>query len=74
VIYAIILGLPGEEMIIEALGLSNSNSPGKIAKVEVLGSGQTPIWKQADNGLRISVPEGVSGIPEYAVTVKAYLA
>jgi alpha-L-fucosidase len=73
VIYAIILGLPGQEMTIEALGLSNTSSPGRIAKVEVLGSQQAPVWKQTENGLTIKVPEAISGIPEYGVTLKTYL-
>ena len=74
VIYAFILGLPSQEMAIEALGLSSKTSPGKIAKVEVLGSQQTPAWKQTENGLTIKVPESIAGIPEYGVTLKVYLA
>jgi alpha-L-fucosidase len=74
VIYAIILGLPSQEMTVEALGLSSKTSPGKIAKVEVLGAQQTAVWKQTESGLTIKVPESISGIPEYGVTLKAYLA
>jgi alpha-L-fucosidase len=43
VIYAIILGLPSQETTIEALGLSSKTSPGRIAKVEVLGARQAPV-------------------------------
>jgi alpha-L-fucosidase len=74
VIYAIILGLPSQETTIEALGFSSKTSPGRIANVEVLGTRQTPVWKQTENGLTIKVPESISGIPEYGVTLKAYLA
>jgi len=74
VIYAILLGHPAQETTIQALGLSSATSPGKIEKVEVLGARQLPEWKQTPNGLSIRVPESLSGIPEYAVTVKAYLA
>jgi alpha-L-fucosidase len=73
-IYAIILGLPNQEMTVEALGLSSKTSPGRIAKVEVLGARHTPVWKQTEIGLTIKVPESISGIPEYGVTLKAYLA
>ena len=73
VIYAIILGLPSQEMTVEALGLSSKTSPGRIAKVEVLGARQTAVWKQTESGLTIKVPESISGIPEYGVTLKAYL-
>jgi alpha-L-fucosidase len=74
VIYAIILGLPSQEMTIEALGFSSKTSPGRIAKVEVIGARQTSVWKQTENGLTIKVPESMSGIPEYGVALKAYLA
>jgi len=74
VVYAIVLGLPAQEMTIEALGLSSPNSPGKIAKVEVLGSTQAPQWKQAANGLTVKLPQGIAGIPEYGVALKASLA
>jgi alpha-L-fucosidase len=74
IVYAFILGLPSGEMTIAGLGLSSPNSPGKIAKVEVLGSTQAPIWSQGGDGLKIKVPATISGIPEYAVTVKAYLS
>jgi alpha-L-fucosidase len=74
VVYAILLGLPRQETTIQALGLSSANSPGRIEKVEVLGGRQAPEWKQTQNGLTIKLPESLSGIPEYGVTVKAYLA
>jgi hypothetical protein len=73
-VYAFILGLPSEGMTIKDLGLSSPSSPGKIAKVEVLGSKQPPIWNQAENGLTIKMPEPISGIPEYGVTLKTCLA
>jgi len=74
VVYAILLGLPSQEMTIEALGLSSKTSPGKIAKVEVLGARQAPIWKQTENGLTITVAESISGLPEYGAVLKAHLA
>ena len=74
VVYAIVLGLPAQEITVEALGLSSPNSPGKIAKVEVLGSTHAPQWKQADNGLTVKMPNGISGIPDYGIAIKASLA
>jgi hypothetical protein len=74
VIYAIILGLSKQELTIEALGFSSKTSPGKIAKVEVFGVRQTPVWSQTENGLTVKVPESISGMPEYGVALKVYLA
>ncbi|HVB97835.1 MAG TPA: alpha-L-fucosidase, partial [Candidatus Dormibacteraeota bacterium] len=73
-VYAITLGLAAGELTIQALGLSGPNSPGKIARVEVLGSTQAPKWKQAANGLAVTLPQGISGIPDYGVALKASLA
>jgi alpha-L-fucosidase len=74
VVYAILLGLPSQEITIQALGLSGTNSPGKIGRVEVLGARKVPVWKQTPTGLTIKVPESLSGIPKYAVAVKVHLA
>lgn len=67
VIYAILLGLPSQGITIEALGLSSKTSPGRIAKIELLGAQQTPVWKQMEKALTISVPQSISGLPEYGV-------
>jgi hypothetical protein len=40
----------------------------------VLGALQTAVWKQMESGLTIKAPESITGIPEYGVTLKAYLA
>jgi alpha-L-fucosidase len=39
VIYALVLGWPTESIVIGSLGLSAETSPGKIARVELLGTG-----------------------------------
>ena len=74
VLYAIVLGLPTQALTIEALGLSANTSPGRIARVEVLGAQQAPVWKQTQNGLTVTVPPSISGLPEYGVVIKAYVA
>jgi len=68
------LGCPRQQLTIEALGLSSKTTPGRIAKVEVSGVRQAPVWKQTENGQAITVPESSVGIPEYGVDLKAYLA
>jgi hypothetical protein len=72
-IYAIILGLPSQETTIQALGLSSASSPGRIEKLEILGAHEVPAWKQTANGLTVTVPKSIAGIPEYGVTLKAHL-
>jgi alpha-L-fucosidase len=74
VIYALFLGLPNQETSIRAFGFSNANSPGKIEKLELLGSREAPTWKQSENALIFTLPKGIEGIPEYGITLKAYLS
>jgi alpha-L-fucosidase len=74
VIYVIILGLPSQEMTIQALGLSSSSTPGRIEKLEVLGTREPAAWKQSENGLIVTVPKSIAGIPEFGVALKAHLS
>ncbi|HVX56553.1 MAG TPA: alpha-L-fucosidase, partial [Candidatus Saccharimonadales bacterium] len=73
-VYAITLGLPEGEFTIESLGLSGAHSPGKIGKVEVLGSKQQPQWKQTDRGLAVTLPRDIAGIPAVGIALKLSLA
>jgi len=71
-VYAFILGLPSEGMTIKALGLSSPSSPGKIAKVEVLGSKQPPYGTKQKMAGDQNAGSNL-GNPEYGVTLKTYL-
>jgi alpha-L-fucosidase len=71
VVYAFVLGWPGEDAVIRALGTSNSHSPGRVAKVELLGHRGNVFFQQAADGLRVQLPpERVSDI---AITLKVSL-
>ena len=74
VIYAIALGLPTETIAIQALGTSSANKPGKVAKVELLGTGAKLKWSQAADGLRIEVPKQYKPAVDYAAAFKIMLA
>ena len=74
VIYAIALGLPTETIAIQALGTSSANKPGKVAKVELLGTGAKLKWSQAADGLRIEVPKQYKPTVDYAAAFKIMLA
>jgi alpha-L-fucosidase len=73
-VYAIILGLPSEETTIQSFGLSSPGSPGRIEKLEVLGAREAATWMQSENGLTVTVPKSIAGLPEYGVTLKAHLS
>ncbi|HEY2857155.1 MAG TPA: alpha-L-fucosidase [Terracidiphilus sp.] len=73
IVYAIVLGLPTDEVNIAALGFASENAPGKIAKVEVIGSTQRPEWRQEGSGLKVKLPQSIAGVPDYAVSLKVFL-
>lgn len=73
-IFAIALGWPTEPMVIQALGTSASTQPGKVAKVELLGTGAALGWKQLANGLHVKLPTTEQPAVGYAAVLKVTLA
>ena len=74
VIYAMILGWPTESLTVQSLGLSAATKPGKIAKLELLGTDQTLNWKQQTDGLRVELPKLYKPAADYAAVLKLTLA
>jgi alpha-L-fucosidase len=74
VVYAIALGWPAEPIVVQALGLSAKTQPGKIAKVELLGTGERVRWKQQADGLRVELPRQYKPAVDYAAALKITLA
>ena len=56
VLYAFVLGWPAEPILISSLGSSALTNPGKILRVELLGSGATLEWHQRPDALRVQLP------------------
>jgi alpha-L-fucosidase len=74
VIYAIAMGWPTEPMVVQSLGTSASTQPGKIAKVELLGTGAKLRWKQQSDGLHVELPKDYQPPVNYAAALKVTLA
>jgi len=74
VIYALILGWPTEPIVIQSLGLSSSTQPGKVVRVELLGTGETVSWKQDTDGTRVELPTQYRPEVDYAAALKVVLA
>jgi alpha-L-fucosidase len=74
VIYAIAMGWPTEPMVVQSLGTSASTQPGKIAKVELLGTGANLSWKQQSDGLHVELPKDYQPPVNYASALKVTLA
>ena len=74
VIYALVLGWPAASFTVQSLGLSAATKPGKIAKLELLGTDQTVRWKQQTDALRVELPK-LNRLPvDYAAVLKVTLS
>jgi alpha-L-fucosidase len=68
-LYVFVMGWPEGEAAVKALGTASPQSPGKIAKIELLGYGGRLDWKQEPAALRVTLPAGARP-SDYAVTLK----
>ncbi len=70
VVYAIVLGWPAEPIVVQSLGLSASTQPGKIARVELIGTSERLNWKQTGESLRVELPRQYRPAVDYAAALK----
>jgi hypothetical protein len=66
------MGWPEKQAVVNALGLSSPQAPGKICKVELLGYKGELKWKQDDGALKMEMP--AEKISDVAITLKVELA
>jgi alpha-L-fucosidase len=71
-VYAIALGWPEEEMRLTSLGTAAATKPGKVAHVELLGSGARVVWRQDASALHVRLPRGRPEV-DYAAALKIHL-
>ena len=74
VVYVLVLGWPTEAIDVQSLGTSATTRPGKVARVELLGTGDTVNWKQNADGLRVELPKQYRPAVDYAAALKVTLA
>jgi alpha-L-fucosidase len=74
VVYVLVLGWPTEAIDVQSLGTSATTQPGKVARVELLGTGDNVNWKQNANGLRVEIPRQYQPKVDYAAALKVTLA
>jgi alpha-L-fucosidase len=72
VVYAILLGWPEKEAVIQALGTSSPQSPAKIANVELLGYQGKVQFRQRTSALYVQLPAQKPS--DHAVTLKITFA
>jgi len=74
VVYASALGWPAEPIVGQALGSSAATNPGRIANVELIGSGAKLRWNQSAESLRVELPREYTPAADYAAALKVTLA
>ena len=74
VIYALALGWPAEPILAKALGTSAPTNPGKIARVELIGTGEKVNWRQSAENLHVDLPKQYRPAVDYAAALKVTLA
>ena len=74
VIYAIALGWPAGEFVVQALGSASATNPGKIEHVQLLGTEAEVKWNQAGDGLHVELPAQYQPPTDFAAALKVSLA
>jgi alpha-L-fucosidase len=74
VVYAIALGWPKDAFILRSLGTDAATKPGKVERVQMLGTDEKLTWKQAADGLRVELPKHYRPKTDYAAALKISLA
>ncbi len=74
VVYALVLGLPEKPIAVRSLGLAAATQPGKVAHVELLGTGEKLKWKQQSESLQVELPRHYRPKVDYAAALKVSLA
>ena len=72
VVYAIVLGWPGTEAVIHALGTASPQLPGKVANVELLGYRDKLQFCQGASALHVQLP--AQKLSDYAISLKVTFA
>ena len=72
VVYAIVLGWPGTEAVIHALGTASPQLPGKVANVELLGYRDKLQFRQGASALHVQLP--AQKLSDYAISLKVSFA
>jgi alpha-L-fucosidase len=71
VVYAIVMGWPGKETVIHALGTASAQLPGKVVNVELLGYADNVRFTQDASALHVQLP--VQKPCDYAIALKVTL-
>ncbi|HVS77682.1 MAG TPA: alpha-L-fucosidase [Steroidobacteraceae bacterium] len=72
IVYAIALGWPDGRMALSALGKDAPSRPGRVERVELLGTRLPTVWRQTASSLEVTLPE-FRPDSDYAAALKIHL-
>ncbi len=73
-IYAMPLGWPQGEFVIASLGTAGATASGRIAAVDLLGTGRAVKWSQQADGLHVTLPNEYEPAVNYAAALRVRMA
>ncbi len=73
-LHAIALGWPASEFVIAALGTASEQKPGKIEHVELIGTAEKVRWRQAADGLHVTLPATYKPAVDFAAALRVVFA
>jgi alpha-L-fucosidase len=74
VVYAIVLGWPKGEIVVQSLGTASSTQPGKVVHAELLGTEERLRWSQTPEGLRVELPKAYRPAVDFAAVLRIAVA
>jgi alpha-L-fucosidase len=73
VLYAVVLGWPAGEFVVQSLGTASRAQAGKIKEVRLLGTDERLKWTQRADGLHVELPPHYHPTADYAAVLKLLL-
>jgi len=73
VIYALVLGWPAGEFVVQSLGTASPAQAGKIKEVRLLGTDERLKWTQRADGLHVELPPHYHPTADYAAALQVLL-
>jgi alpha-L-fucosidase len=74
VVYALMLGWPIGEVVIQSLGTNSATQRGEIENVELIVTGERLHWKQTAEALRLTLPKQYRPPVDFAAALKVSFA
>jgi alpha-L-fucosidase len=69
-LYAFVQGWPGKEVLLQSLGATSPQQPGKVLHVRMLGAGKSLTFSQENASLRVTLPDEKPVTADIGITLE----